>query len=278
MKYLTIGKILNTYSGHLTENEIKELKEIQRKPSLFVEQAKALRNVLFAEETDFMLDSGADAKDRAKGKNPMSVEYTERINLKRKTFGVSVLSEAGYTTDNSSQKFCEEVVRQTKNYKELIDLKRNGGKQIVYVDMDNVLVNFQSGIDKISAEDIKTYGPDDLDEVPGIFALMEPNEGAVEGFEWLSKHFDVYILSTAPWKNPSAWQDKLLWVQCYLPEVAWKRLILSHHKNLLKGDFIIDDRTARGVDQFKGKHIHFTKNGAGFDHWNDVITYMKNLI
>ena len=277
MKYLTIGKILNTYSGHLTENEVKELKEIQRKPSLFVEQAKALRNVLFAEETDFMLDSGADAKDRAKGKNPMSVEYTERINLKRKTFGVSVL-KAGYTTDNSSQKFCEEVVRQTKNYKELNDLKRNGGKQIVYVDMDNVLVNFQSGIDKISAEDIKTYGPDDLDEVPGIFALMKPNEGAVEGFEWLSKHFDVYILSTAPWKNPSAWQDKLLWVQRYLPEVAWKRLILSHHKNLLKGDFIIDDRTARGVDQFKGKHIHFTKNGAGFDHWNDVITYMKNLI
>jgi len=278
MKHLSIGQIFKNYSDHFTERELKALKEIQKKSSSFEAQVQVLKATLFGEETDFMLDSGADAKDRAMGKNPMSVEYTERINLKRKAFGVSELNEAGYASDDSAQKFCEEVVRQTKNYKELIDIRKSGLKQIVYVDMDNVLVNFQSGIDKISAEDIKTYGPDDLDEVPGIFALMEPNEGAVEGFEWLSKHFDVYILSTAPWENPSAWQDKLLWVQRYLPEVAWKRLILSHHKNLLKGDFIIDDRTARGVDQFKGKHIHFAENGAGFDHWNDVITYMKNLI
>jgi len=278
MKHLSIGQIFKNYSDHFTERELKALKEIQKKSSTFEAQAQALKATLFGEETDFMLDSGADAKDRVMGKNPMSVEYTERINLKRKAFGMSELNEAGYASDDSAQKFCEEVVRQTKNYKELIDLKKSGRKQIVYVDMDNVLVNFQSGIDKITAEDIKTYGTDDLDEVPGIFALMEPNEGAVEGFEWLSQHFDVYILSTAPWENPSAWQDKLLWVQRYLPKVAWKRLILSHHKNLLKGDFIIDDRTARGVDQFKGKHIHFAKNGAGFDHWNDVITYMKNLI
>ena len=28
--------------------------------------------------------------------------------------------------------------------------------------------------------------------------------------------YDVYILSSAPWKNPSAWSDKLEWVKKYL--------------------------------------------------------------
>ena len=80
------------------------------------------------------------------------------------------------------------------------------------------------------------YGPDNLDEVPGIFSKMEPIEGAIEAFHEISKHYDCYILSTGPWDNPSSWTDKLLWVKKYLPEVAYKRLILSHHKNLNKGE------------------------------------------
>jgi len=70
-------------------------------------------------------------------------------------------------------------------------------KKILYVDMDNVLVDFQSGIDRISAEERERHR-DDLDEVPGIFALMEPREGALEAYRELSQVFDTYILSTAP--------------------------------------------------------------------------------
>jgi len=57
-----------------------------------------------------------------------------------------------------------------------------------------------------------------------------------------------YILSTSPWKNPSAGIHKVEWVQKYLADKpddpAYKRLILTHHKNLNKGDFRIDDRDA----------------------------------
>ena len=73
----------------------------------------------------------------------------------------------------------------------------------------------------------------------------------------LTEHFDVYILSTAPWNNPSAWSDILLWVQKHLGDIAYKRLILSSNKNLNAGDYLIDDRTANGASDFKGEHIHF---------------------
>ena len=128
--------------------------------------------------------------------------------------------------------------------------------KIVYVDMDSVLVNFQSGIDALTEEERMAF-KDDLDDVPGIFSKMKPVDGAIEAYEKLTKHFDVYILSTAPWNNPSAWTDKLLWVQKYLGDLAHKRLILSHNKNLNAGDFLIDDRTANGAGEFKDSTLFF---------------------
>ena len=139
--------------------------------------------------------------------------------------------------------------------------------------MDNVIVNFESGIDKLSQE-LKEKFDGRLDEVPDIFSKMIPIENAVSSVEKLSKVYDTYLLSTAPWDNPSAWSDKVIWVKKYLNEVVYKRLILSHHKNLNKGDYLIDDRTKNGVDKFEGEHIHF---GQGkFKDWNAVTTYLLN--
>ena len=107
--------------------------------------------------------------------------------------------------------------------------------------MDNVLVDFPSGISKISKA-LQSEYEDKLDEVPGIFSLMEPLKGAIESYKKLSQKFDTYILSTAPWKNSSGWSDKNEWVKKYLGDVAYKRLILSHHKNLNYGHYLIDDR------------------------------------
>ena len=101
---------------------------------------------------------------------------------------------------------------------------------------------------------------------------MKPVEGAIGAYKELTKHFDVYILSTAPWNNPSAWTDKLLWVKKYLGDLAHKRLILSHNKNLNTGDFLIDDRTAHGVDRFAGEHIHFPSEQ--FKTWDEVVEYL----
>jgi len=74
-------------------------------------------------------------------------------------------------------------------------------KKILYIDMDNVLVDFPSAFEKIDSNTLEKY-KDDLDEVPDIFSKMEPMSGAIEAYKELSELFDTYILSTAPWKNP----------------------------------------------------------------------------
>ena len=81
------------------------------------------------------------------------------------------------------------------------------------------------------------------------------------------------IYYTAPWGNPTAWSDKRVWVDRYLGKNAYKRLILSHHKNLCSGDYLIDDRKKNGVSKFTGEHIHFgTKK---FENWDLVLKYLE---
>ena len=144
-------------------------------------------------------------------------------------------------------------------------------KKILYFDMDNVLVNFQSGLDQLSEETLQKY-EGQLDNVPGLFALMHPLDGAIEAYKTLSNSYDSYILSTAPWGNISAWSDKAAWVQTHLGDAAKKRLILSHNKHLNMGDYLIDDRTANGAGQFTGEHIHFGTNK--FPDWGSVLKYL----
>lgn len=141
----------------------------------------------------------------------------------------------------------------------------------LFIDMDNVLVDFPTGIARISDEQRKEF-EGRLDEVPGIFSLMDPMDGAVNAFNALADRFDTYILSTAPWENHTAWSDKLIWVKKHLGKKAYKRLILSHHKNLNLGDYLIDDRLKNGADNFPGEHIHFGTDK--FPNWETVCKYL----
>ena len=139
--------------------------------------------------------------------------------------------------------------------------------------MDNVLVDFKSALPKIPQDVLEKYDGH-LDDIPGIFGRMEPVSGAIEAFSILSNIFDTYILSTSPWENPSAWSDKLLWVKKHLGKYAYKRLIITHHKNLNIGHFLIDDRIKNGADKFTGEHILFGSND--FPDWETVIKYLSN--
>jgi 5'(3')-deoxyribonucleotidase len=143
--------------------------------------------------------------------------------------------------------------------------------QIVYVDMDNVLVDFPAGLEKLDPA-VKEQYKDDPDEIPGFFGDLPPIPGAIDAFQKLSMQYDVYILSTAPWENPSAWIDKLQWVKHHLPEAAYKRLILSHNKHLNRGDYLIDDREANGAGDFGGEHIQFGE--PPYRDWDAVLEYL----
>ena len=168
-------------------------------------------------------------------------------------------------------------------------------KKILYVDMDGVLVDFKSVYPKLTAEQRAKYNPNDpegkkdheapYDLIPNIFSIMDPINGAIAAYEKLSQVYETYILSTAPWKNPSAWSDKLEWVKRHLghldegkaeaDRVVEKRLILSHHKNLNRGHYLIDDRPkANGVPDFKGEFIHFGPKSEKYKDWDSVLNYL----
>ena len=146
-------------------------------------------------------------------------------------------------------------------------------RKVLFVDMDNVLVDFPSGIARLPAETRVAFA-DRFDDAPGIFSLMDPLPGAIEAFDELATLFDAYVLSTAPWNNPSAWSDKAIWIQKYLGQSAYKRLILSHHKNLNHGHFLVDDRTKNGADRFVGEHILF--GSPEFPDWLTVRGYLRD--
>ena len=142
----------------------------------------------------------------------------------------------------------------------------------VFIDMDNVLVDFQSGLDQVSEETKAKYPEDKWDEIPGLFAKMKPMPGAIEAVHELKKNYDLYILSTAPWKNPSAWSDKVEWVTKYLDDVFHKKMIITHCKNLCQGDYLIDDNGKNGTSEFSGEWIHF--GSERFPDWKSVLDYL----
>ncbi len=148
-------------------------------------------------------------------------------------------------------------------------------RKLLYIDLDNVLVDFPSGIEQLDTLTRQAFDGR-LDEVPNIFSLMKPMPDAIDSFNELAEVFDTYILSTSPWENPSAWSDKLNWVKAHLGPKAYKRLILSHHKNLNRGDFLVDDRDKNGVDKFEGEVILF--GSEQFPDWKVTKEYLFSRV
>ena len=150
--------------------------------------------------------------------------------------------------------------------------------KIIYIDLDGVIADFEKGKDKhpMSGQTPYIGRPDRL---PGLYEDLPPIEGSIESVNKLldAGAFDVYFLSTAPWDNPEAWMHKRLWVDKHFEtKKIRKRLILSHHKHLMIGDYLIDDRRFNGASEFKGEWIHF--GSESYPGWTEVINHLMNQL
>jgi 5'-nucleotidase len=63
-----------------------------------------------------------------------------------------------------------------------------------------------------------------------------------------------------------------LWLEKYFGERIKRKLILTHRKDVVKGDILIDDRPNNGAKDFEGEWIHFGCDD--FRNWHEVLKYL----
>lgn len=148
--------------------------------------------------------------------------------------------------------------------------------KILHIDMDGVIADFEGGVK--SFEPDMCWDRENVDRVCEancrVFTLLPPIKEGVEAVKYLadSNEFDIYFLSTPMWNVPESYGDKRIWLVEHFGEWAQKRLILTHRKDLVVGDYLIDDRTMNGAGEFKGEFIHF--GSEKFPDWESVVNYL----
>ena len=147
----------------------------------------------------------------------------------------------------------------------------------IFIDMDGVLANWDKGVKDLPEEIYNEYAFRH-DEIPGLFLSLEPIEDSVNSVLTLNKYFELFILSTASWGNSGSLSEKINWIKNLYGGDAnspfYKRVVLTHRKDLLIGDYLIDDRPVNGAKDFTGEFIHF--GSEGFETWNKVLLYIIN--
>jgi 5'-nucleotidase len=91
---------------------------------------------------------------------------------------------------------------------------------------------------------------------PGFFRHLPVMEDSVEVLREMNKHFDIYIVSAAM-EFPNSLKDKLEWLLEHFPFFTWKQLTLCGSKDLVYGDYMIDDHV-KNLKNFRGRAYLFT--------------------
>jgi 5'(3')-deoxyribonucleotidase len=144
-------------------------------------------------------------------------------------------------------------------------------KEIVYVDMDHVLCDYQKAHDASTKKRPEIIYPQSQ---YGFFRNLEPIHGAKTGFLTLNtfENIDVYILSAPSIFNPFSYGEKREWVERELGFKYVKKLILSNNKGLNRGSYLIDDHiSGNGQEHFQGMILQF--GSPEFPNWKTITNF-----
>ena len=139
----------------------------------------------------------------------------------------------------------------------------------IYVDMDGVIADFEKAKKGLSIA---------LQKRPDLhvdYLHLDVMPGAEEALSYLNEHHEVFIASTPPWTRPEVWSDKRVWLEQNFPYLK-RKLILTHRKDLLIGDVLIDDSQYRGQPDFKGNWFWFNQNWTN-KNWKACLEFIKKL-
>jgi len=147
-------------------------------------------------------------------------------------------------------------------------------KKVIYIDMDGVISDFDKEHKRLEVEKGSAIHRPDL---VIDFRILDVIEGAGEALRRLNQDFDIYIASTPSWSRPETWGHKRDWIVKHFPWLK-RKIILTHHKNLLKGDLLIDDSRWRGQPDFEGTWFWFNKDSDN-KNWEGCLEWIyKNKI
>lgn len=127
-------------------------------------------------------------------------------------------------------------------------------KSIIYLDMDQVLVNFNSS-SRIPKNEKHLYNHPEIFK-KGFFLELTPMVGAIDFVNYLLDldKYDVYILTQPVAKSYFSYSEKVQWIEEYIPRLLDK-IIMTQNKLLLKGDLLVDDNEK--WKDFDGKFFLF---------------------
>jgi 5'(3')-deoxyribonucleotidase len=134
----------------------------------------------------------------------------------------------------------------------------------IYVDMDGVLANYK----KAFLQQYSAHNPYPQSRY-GFFTDLEPMPDAIESFQYLQQHHDVWILTRPSFKNPLCYTEKRIWVEKKFGIDTCEKFIISPDKSLFIGDILIDDYPHHN---FPGEQILF--GSASYPDWRTVINYI----
>lgn len=125
----------------------------------------------------------------------------------------------------------------------------------IFIDMDGVIADFEKASNEFQRIHGKTNRPDKWVDYRNLDVI----EGAIEAVAKLNADHEVFIASTPPWTRPEVWGHKREWIGEHFPYLK-RRIILTHRKDLLIGDILIDDSKYRGQPDFQGEWFWFNKD------------------
>ncbi len=144
--------------------------------------------------------------------------------------------------------------------------------------MDGVLVDFEKSVkdhfEKYPYQ--KSIYKNHVDLIHNVFLNALPIDGAIEAVNKLneSNKFELFIATAAPWGNVESGAHKRMWIETYFGELFKKKMFITHRKDMLMGNYLIDDRITNGAGEFVGEHLHF--GAEKFPNWNSVVEYLLN--
>lgn len=152
--------------------------------------------------------------------------------------------------------------------------KVHGGKEVVWIDMDGVVADFEPKATEEAAKMGLTF-KEFADQkqyryIDGFYLDLPLIPGAKDAIQELedSNKYDMYFLSAPSWGNVSCFSDKRVWVANNFPNF-YKKMALSFQKGHHLGHYLIDDRTKYGAGDFMGEHLQF--GNEQYPNWDAIL-------